>query len=840
MDIFDMVKAAPPPQTINPVDTKLSTPSPIPPDSPIDVNDLLESGNVDENDLHTTRKSKKVEHCIDLLDSESSFDELDELLNKNRRRSVATSKPKKTRKSTVSASTPHNKSTTVSMDDIGEAFEEDQPSMVVGPTKTKAQQKMFSDQQAPNVKRKVRVRIRRLKQPEIDSAVESLANSSFVNVPEIVNQSVTSGRSRPKKKKTSPKKQKSSTAQTNFHIKVPLQNGAKKRALNHSLRAHTPPPSLAKRAGSTQSALKPSPKPKIRAKRFSGRGRNTDPDLVKRYGARFFGCVVKVRRTRLPTANCPPIGVGGLRKGYPKKAVSFSEAVEILGSPGGPSRRATFGSLSSRGAPKPTRLQRVDATGNVLEDIALTSTPLFSPSSGGSRERGRRRSCNGTPVVGRLKRSNQSLQLRRLDRLSIDNNTSRSGADGDGDNDGDDDEEYIVPNDVPGSQRSGTPPPKKKKISFTTTISDDEDEKPVVKKQKDAQKKQTKPLRASSNKKKDKMLKEKGTTDKTQTKKEKKTENSNEIVKGVLPQPDVEIESSDADDQIKPPAKEIQTEELEGDVHETETNEVERDRAEQIEDATEQNTDEAKETVVVEEEEEKSEDDQEEASLDEDEENLEEEAAETIEKPGESPGKPTNEDRVEKVEDVVEQAEEFSDLPTPPQLPSTTDDNEDDVLEIQTSLDDVRQLHTPSSRQSTPKSRSRLDSGDSDCSFKSASENAKLPAGQAIEETEKDASKASDDDEDQKTAATIIDVPIDSDELPAELMTPPSAPRTVNGDPTSESRASAPYYSSIDDSMATLDDVIRDQLSEPDFQLNSSRHAISRGTLDEIMTALES
>lgn len=29
-------------------------------------------------------------------------------------------------------------------------------------------------------------------------------------------------------------------------------------------------------------------------------------------------------------------------------------------------------------------------------------------------------------------------------------------------------------------------------------------------------------------------------------------------------------------------------------------------------------------------------------------------------------------------------------------------------------------------------------------------------------------------------------------------------------------------------------------LSEPDFQLNSSRHAISRGALDDIMTALES
>lgn len=467
-----MVKAAPPPQTINPVDTKLSTPSPIPPDSPIDVNgklsiilfacklagnprslitsnrffhflsDLLESGNqLDENDLRMSRKSKNVEQCsIDLFDSETSFDHLDESLAKRKRKSVANSKPNKSRKSTVSASTPHNKRPKVSIDDDGEAIEEDQQSMVVVPTKTKAQQKMFSDQQSPNVKRKVRVLLRRLKQTEIDSAVESLANSSFINVPEIVNQSGTSGRSRHKKRKTSPKKQKSSTAQTNFHIKVPLQNGAKKRALNHSLRAHTPPPSLAKSSESTHSALKRSPKPKIKAKRLSSRGRNTDPDLVKRYGAHFFGCVVKVRRTRLPSAkwpDCkpPPIGDGVVRKVYPKKAVSFSEAVEILGSPGGPSRRSTFGSLSSRGAPKPTRLQRVDATGNVLEDIALTSTPLFSSSSGGSRERVRRRSCNGTPVVGRLK-------LRRLGRLSIDNSSSRSDGGGDNDDD-DDDEEYI-------------------------------------------------------------------------------------------------------------------------------------------------------------------------------------------------------------------------------------------------------------------------------------------------------------------------------------------------------------------------------------------------------------
>jgi len=331
-----------------------------------------------------------------------------------------------------------------------------------------------------------------------------------------------------------------------------------------------------------------------------------------------------------------------------------------------------------------------------------------------------------------------------------------------------------VPNDVPGSQRSGTPPPKKKKISFTTTISDDEDEKPVLKKQKDAQKKQTKPLKERSNKKTDKMLNEKETTDKMQTKKGKKTENS----------PVVEIESSDPDVEIKPPVKEIETNEREGDAHETETNEVERDREEQFVDATEKNTDEAKEKKVVKDmpelkeadnSEEKSEDAREEVLLDEDEKNLEENAAEISDNAVKSLEKPTNEDRVEKVEDEVEHAEEFSDLPTPPQLPSTTDDNEDDVLEIQTSLDDVRQLHTPSSRQSTPKSRSRLDSGDSDCSFKSASDNAKLLAGQAIEETEQKASKAPNDDEDQQTAATIIGDPIDSPELPAELMTPPSA-----------------------------------------------------------------
>ncbi|XP_026838766.1 serine/arginine repetitive matrix protein 1 isoform X2 [Drosophila erecta] len=866
MDIFDIVKAAPPPQTINLVSPKFSTPSPIPPDSPIDTSDLLERGNQSiEDDLHkktaiqdgstyqiserksedicevtdpailknlnTPRKSKKIEHAedssIDLVDSEKSDEDLGEYPTKERRKSVDTSKPNQTKKSkaaNLTASTSRRKRPTESREDDG-ATEEDQQLVLISPTKTKAQQKMFSDQRSPNLNRKLRVLMRRLRQPDIDSAVESLANSSFYNVIENIKKSGVRGRGRPRKRNSSPVKQNSSPAQTNFHIKVPLQNGTKKRALNDASRTHTPPPSLAKRAAIAQSTPKPSPKPKMKSRRTSSRGRKTDPALVERYGARFFACVVKVKRTPLPTKwpDCSPRPTGGVRKGHPKKAVSFSEAVEILGSPGGSSRRATFGSVSSKGNPKPTRLQRVDATGNVLEDITLTSTPLISPStgtstSGRSRERGRRRTCNGSPIGERLKRSNQRLPLSRMARLIIDD-SSKSGGD-------DEDDEYIVPNDLPGTQRAGTPPPKKKKISFTTTISDDEDEMPLLKKQKDAQRKHPKPLKESSNRKSDKVLKEQKSTDKTRTENEIKTENSNEIV------------------------QEIQSTERERDAHEAETSEVERDREERFEDAAEKNPDEAsqhkaEEQVVTVQElkeadnsETKSEVAQAEALQDENVENVEENAAETTESLNKSPEKPTNEDRVEKVEEEVEQAGQLSDLPTPTQLPSTTNDNQDDVLEIQTSLDDVRQLHTPPSRLSTPKPRSRLDSGDSDCSFKSASDHGKQLAGQPIGATAHEEREPA-EDENRQPATTIIDDPIDSAELPAELMTPPAVPSTVNGDPTSGSSATAPYFSPME-SMATLDDEVLGQLVEPDFQLNSSRHAISRGTLDEIMTALES
>jgi len=79
---------------------------------------------------------------------------------------------------------------------------------------------------------------------------------------------------------------------------------------------------------------------------------------------------------------------------------------------------------------------------------------------------------------------------------------------------------------------------------------------------------------------------------------------------------------------------------------------------------------------------------------------LGENAGNTSEIVHESSQKPTGE---ENIEEDVEQADEFRELPTPPQLPSTTEENQDDILEIQTSLDDVRQLHTPSSRFSTPK-----------------------------------------------------------------------------------------------------------------------------------------
>ncbi|XP_052850601.1 nucleolar and coiled-body phosphoprotein 1 isoform X1 [Drosophila gunungcola] len=971
MDIFDMVKAAPPPQTINPVERKLSTPSPIPPDSPLDSIDLLDGGilsneddldkeaNLDVSPFQIPRRksSDNLYHNSDgslfkmpkRMKKNDEIEELDEAVemvsqfNDEKEAGTASRKPKKSveldkAKKPGPPLKPHKKRPTEpelqkKADDDDDDEESEDHQLTTMPTKTKAQQKMFSDQplDKPNFDRECVVRARRLKQQEIDSALESVANSPFADVADAPQSS--RGRGRPKKNtQLPPKSRKSPPKPTpkpkpNFHIKVPLQNGAKKRASQHLARTHTPPPNLARRQVKKQAPVpqvpkaKPKPKPKPKSKTKPIRGCRASQSLIERYGARFFNSVVRVKRLHCAPSGhkgpaCSARPIGGTKKGRPPKAnksVSFSEAVEILGSSEGSSRRATFGSISSK-SPKPTRLQRVDATGNVLEDIALTSTPLLPPiaagssssAPGGLRGKGKRRSCNGSPspMAKRLKRSHQRLPLSSLASLRLDDGP-KAGED----DDEDDDEEYIVPNELPGIQRPGTPPPKKKRITFTTTISDDEDEKPFVKKQKDIPKKPPKPLKESFNKKPDKSLKEKEKADKTLKEKERTKKKSNEIVKKELSIVTAEVVDAatnkveikvTSEEENKPMKEEIQSQTEENDLDAAESNEVERDGEAPAPDATEENPDlsgEPGENVedtpvgnAGDKSGETAEETEEKAEQEDSGENLYEETAlETSDDFNASAQKPAEQE--EQIEEVGKAEEVGGELATPPpQLPSTdtttnstttnstttnttttnstttnttnitttttnttntttttTEDNQDDVLEIQTSLDDVRQLHTPSSRQSTPKQRSRLDSGDSDCSFKSASDHGKphAAAGAAPAEEEEEGAKPAavsvGAEEEQPADAIVADDALDPGELPAELMTtPPSATRTVNGsNPTSGSSISTPFYSPIEP-MPTLDDEVLGQLVEPDFQLNSSRHAISRGTLDDIMTALES
>ncbi|XP_050743992.1 serine/arginine repetitive matrix protein 1 isoform X2 [Drosophila biarmipes] len=867
MDIFDMVKAAPPPQAITPIERKISTPSPVPPDSPYN-SDILESGNLSNDeeldkepalDKSTFKLASQKSDVIDQKSEISPFkmpkpiktqgedivalkgssdEEQAEPSFRKPRKSGESNKTSSNKKSAAAAQSyplkPHKKRPAETLPD-DEDSEEDQQ-LTTMPTKTKAQQKMFSDQPPgkSNCDRQCVVRVRRLTQQEINSAFKSVANSPFAHVADSSRSRPDGrkGRGRPRKSNPSPPKKQKSPTQSNFHIKVPLQNGAKKRALNQLTRPHTPPPNLT-RKGAAKAQSKSPEKPKSKSPSKPIRGRHASQALIQRFGARFFGCVVKIKRTPWPDQwpQCSPRPIGGARKGRPRKSnlsVSFSEAVEILGSPEGPSRRATFGSYSSRSTPKPTRLQRVDATGNVLEDIALTSTPLFSPSagpstSGGSRSKGKRRSCNGSPMGPRLKRPHQRLPLSSLASLRLDDSPN-SG----------EDEEYIVPNELPGIKRTGTPPLKKKKISFTTTISDDEDEKPTPKKLKDNLKKQPKPHKETGNKKTDKAHKEKSKADKShkgKEKKQEKQEKTNEIPKEKLTPATEAVEAAEKPE-VKQPEEETPSEERENKDEEAVPNEIERDgdAQEKSVDAAEENPDESVEEKADEKLEEKLQDKledkleekledkleekieekaQEENPQEDTEKELGEAAEETSEIVHESSEKPTGEENIE-VE--LEQAEEFRDLPTPPLLPSTVEEHQDDILEIQTSLDDVRQLHTPSSRLSTPKPRSRLDSGESDCSFKSASDHDKqqpagLAAGDVIQEAEKPADAA-----EVQLAEAMTDDTLDPAELPAELMTPPTAPRTANGsDLTSGSSASAPFYSPID-SMPTLDDEVLGQL----------------------------
>ncbi|XP_017018202.1 nucleolar protein dao-5 isoform X1 [Drosophila kikkawai] len=856
MELFDMVKAAPPPQTIS-APERTSPPSPIPPDSPdaiaatdaVDDADLLQSAVKDEEGNNVEDRKYSPKRHIDSpplpgLKSDESLFKTPQNIQKYKQDDIKIDevKPKTDDEDDVVQQVAGDKSENLEGNDSDGSLDGYPKTL---PTKTKAQQKMFSDlpDQSASlscVLREFSIRVRRLKQSEIDSACASLAKSKFAS-----SETPSRKRGRPRKsaedkKSPSPAKKLKISPTAKIHIKVPLPSGAKKRALANLARTHTPPPILSSR-------IKAKPKPKQKPK-----GLKVSPALVQRYGRRVFSCVVNVKKLKWPSKS-------GERP-RPRRSnlsVSFNESVEILGSNEGSPRRYTFGAISSK-SPKPTRLQRVDATGNVLEDIALTANMLVSPSSApsGSRGKGKRRSCNGSP---QLKRPHQRIPLSGLASLRLDDGPR---------SDGDDDEEYIVPNELPGMQRPGTPTPKKKKISYTTTISDDEDEKaPPQKKPKDAKEAPKKEAKTKPNSKK---------VEKFTSLKESVLQSvvpqgkPNEIVKGKEQKESGDVPGKDDQKDAETEVQNVtETTANDGEKPDTprpvdilEDNPQETEEASTVEtdvgageESVEENADKnSQEKTSVGETTDKKSEEKSKSSVGENaeknpvresksnvEENGEkspveeskaaEEACETSDMSAlelEEPSRQLRDDKTkpEKVGDV----EVFREMDTPPSQPplplNSTEENPDDVLEIQTSLEDVRELHTPfSSQQSTPQAskRVRLDSGDSDCSFKSANEPNKetqLEHGRGGEAVGKEDAASGED-------KSIIDS--------AELMTPP---KTVNGcDPTTSEPTV--FYSPIE-AMPTLDDEVLGQLVEPDFQLNSSRHAISRGTLDDIMTALES
>lgn len=271
------------------------------------------------------------------------------------------------------------------------------------PPKTKAQQKMFADVPTTSKNRtgtsagirQCLVRIKRLNQTEIERLIKRKASK----------------RGRPRKTASdssmlddSPSPPKKQKPINKVHIKVPwMQNGAKQRTVQTTSRAHTPPPNLKR-------SLK------------QARPNSVSKALVQRYGARFFKCVVKLKR--LTGADISTTKRAN-RKSKSKLSVSFSEAVEILGSK--PRKSSSIAGtprlLSKLCNSVPTRLQRVDATGNVLEDIELKHDMVLGSagsSSSPSKRSGRQASCNGGRRGPKLKRPALRVPVNDLASLRID------------------------------------------------------------------------------------------------------------------------------------------------------------------------------------------------------------------------------------------------------------------------------------------------------------------------------------------------------------------------------------------------------------------------------------
>ncbi|XP_034654209.1 eukaryotic translation initiation factor 5B [Drosophila subobscura] len=748
------------------------------------------------------------------------------------------------------------------------------------PPKTKAQQKSFADlpriaSSGQQLIKPVCVRVKRLTTAEIEKF--TTAKGKYPATP----MSGPRKRGRPKKlpnasditdtsSPSPPKKPK-------VHIKVPLvPSGTKSRAHQHSPTKTKGRPSKSKKATTTT---------------------QRSQELINRYGTRFFRCYVKIKRTQMsqmqmqsqPKAS----GSGGPatsrvqktlkspNKGRPRKSnltVSFSESVEILGS--SPRRSALGMRLKRKGTPKPTRLQRVDATGNVLEDIAL-GTPTG---------RDRRRSSNGGASPSRkLKRSASSVPVMGLASLRLDDDQKPEN-----END-DEDEEYIVPNELPRTKRDVTPVPKKrKKMSVTTTISDSDSEQvemelPVQKEQKEHWGKEQKQLKKyqqiiqkvgkmmnKSSKLDEPLRKAEQTETKTNaaTQKEEEKEQEQELEQTLAAKcnssADKLIDQVGAD-----AAKEVAVANEKEDKVEEQTDQD----ASNLTDQKEANADEKanEDSSHVEENvnsfKEKEKENEEcsvlpveivpEADLGAEVE-VESELVQEMRKAKEAS---KEEDHLldlvdetlldelvleesEKEEQEQEQSHDKHDIDAIMDLGATlevagesksaavaaavtsmlSNEDEEDILEIQASLEDVRQLHTPTSSPDRsgptlphPRATLRLDSGDSEASFKSMSAATDTSINQELVVTP------------PRTSAAAP-----SPTLPDELISTHNC--NINSIDTTSRGGASPIpesYFSIEPERTSEDDDLG-RLVEPDFSLSSSRHAISRGTLDDIMTALDS
>ncbi|XP_064555795.1 titin [Drosophila montana] len=710
MDLFDLVRAAPPPPSVREATAakpeaeagadadpkeKPSTPSPLP-ISPI-FNPEVES----DTEIALPRSPVPASPIYNLAVEDDKAIVDDTAADDN-----ATS-----RQPTLDSDNKEDDNADRDGDADGEEEDDEHPQPQ--PPKTKAQQKMFADVPTTSKNkvgtsagiRQCLVRIKRLNQSEIERLIKRKANK----------------RGRPRKSASdssmlddSPSPPKKQKPINKVHIKVPwMQNGAKQRATQTTSRAHTPPPNLKR-------SLK------------QDRPNSVSKALVQRYGARFFKCVVKLKRLTGADTSTPK---RANRKSKSKLSVSFSEAVEILGSK--PRKSSSIAGtprlLSKLCNSVPTRLQRVDATGNVLEDIELKHDLVLgsaSSSTSPSKRSGRPSSCNGGRRATKLKRPALRVPVNDLASLRIDDSQEEEDVDNEA---GD---EYIVPNEMPvyqtlGVRRSGTPTPVKR-VTVTTTVSDEE-----------------------------------GTEGPEQE-----------------PEPvPVPVPESDAD-KAAAPAEKPQSQAENEETAEQEHEQKQTDPEPQPKDDDPKPVD-------------------------------------PVPKPVEKEAEP------KQSADVLEQI--LSKEKSPVSTALADDVTTDDILEIQTSIEDVRELHTPPSRQNTPQllpqtpNRSvRFESPESDTSFKSAHE----------QETSSAAQNTSEEAPARQTS--------ESETVDTEL-TPPVAATTFNASEPASGTSSIPQppYSPIAE-IPTLDDDELGQLVEPDFQISNSLHSNSRVTMEDILTVFES